>query len=129
MTKPKETIMKKHEDVYRGFIRDMRETIEKTSKVTYKETGENDVYNLFVNYAKSHGYGIPKFPTFEAEMKKYCSTKQHSINGRRITTFIIEESRCLDWIQREKPDIIIPKTEEELRFGRVIAVDEIIDEL
>ena len=28
MTKPKEIIMKKHEDVYRSFIRDMKETIE-----------------------------------------------------------------------------------------------------
>ena len=128
MTASKETIMKKHEDVYRAFIRDMRETIERTSKVTDRETGENPTYNLFEHYAKSHGFGIPKSTTFEAEMKKYCNTKQHSVGGIRMTTYIIEESRCKDWIQREKPNIIEPKTVHELMFEREKGVDEIMDD-
>ena len=92
----------------------MRETIETTSSVTNRETGENEAYNLFVNYAKSHGYGIPKFPTFDGEMRKYCITKQHSVKGKRMTTYIIDKSKDIDWIQRAKPDVIDPKTEEEL---------------
>ena len=83
MTKPKEIIMKKHEDVYRTFICEMRETIEKTSMVTNKETGENPAYTLFSNFAQSNGFGIPMSTTFDAEMRKYCKTKQHSVDGVR----------------------------------------------
>ena len=120
MTKPKEIIMKKHEDVYLNFIRHMKETIETTSKVTDKQTGENPIYSVFANYAKINGFGIPKCPTFEAEMKKYTTTKQHSVKGRRITTYIIKEQFLT---KNEEPDEIEPKTEQE-KAG----VDEIIDE-
>ena len=47
-------------------------------------------------------------------MKKYCYTKQHSVKGKRMTTYMIDESKCIDWIQRVKPDVIAPKTEKEL---------------
>jgi len=128
MTKPKEIIMKKHEDVYRSFIRGMRETIETTSSVTNKVTGENPAYTLFSNFAQSNGFGIPKSTNFDAEMRKYCYTKQHSVKGKRMTTYIIDESKCGDWIQRAKPDVIDPKTEEELKDEedrkRIDAIDD-----
>ena len=47
-------------------------------------------------------------------MRKYCKTKQHSVKGARITSYIIEDEKCKDWIQRAKPDEIAPKTKEEL---------------
>ena len=48
-------------------------------------------------------------------MRKYCKTKQHSVDGIRKTTYIIEEDKCKDWIKRAEPDEIAPKTEEELK--------------
>ena len=117
MTKPKETIMKKHDDVYRCFIRDMHETIETTSKVVDKETGENPIYMIFAKYAESHRFCVPKCPTFEAEMKKYCTTKQHSVKSTRITTCLINRDKC-NFIEKEKPDEIEPLNEKEKKFNR-----------
>jgi len=129
MTKTKEIIMKKQEDVYRTFIRKMRETIERTNKVTDKETGENAAYTLFSNFAQSNGFGVPKSTNFEAEMKKYCTTKQRMVDGKRMTTYMIDENKCKDLFQEEIPDVIEPKTEEELKReeGRKEA-DKILDD-
>ena len=45
-----------------------------------------------------------------------------------MTTYIIDEIRCAEFLQRDKPDVIEPKTEQELKFGKEKLVDEIIDE-
>ena len=45
-----------------------------------------------------------------------------------MTTYIIDEIRCAEFLQRDKPDVIEPKTEQELKFGKNGGFDEIIDE-
>ena len=130
MTKPKRTIMNKQSDVYLHFIRNMYETIETTSKVTDKTTGENDIYNIFVKYAEANRFGVPKAPTFEAEMKKYTTTKQHSVKGTRMTTYIIKDEIKNTFV-KEIPDVIEPNSEAELKFERNRSknVDEIADDV
>jgi len=71
---------------------------------------------------------VPKCPNFEAEMKKYCTTKQHSVKGIRMTTYIIDRHKC-DFIEVEKPDEIEPLSENEMKFDRTgKTVDAIEDE-
>ena len=122
MTAPKEIIMNKHNDVYMSFIKHMREKIEKTSKVT-KKTGENETYKLFANFAQQNGFGVPKLTTFEAEMKKYTFTKQHSVDNRRITTYIIKDE-IVEKIKKDVPDIIVPLTEDEIQYRKTFNIGD-----
>ena len=45
-----------------------------------------------------------------------------------MTTYIIEEDKCKDWIQRVKPDVIEPMTEEELKRAEERKKIDLIDD-
>ena len=82
---------------------------------------------LFAKYAENNRFGVPKYLTFEAEMRKYCTTKQHSVKGRKMTTYIIKRDKC-DFIEKEKPDVIEPLSENEMKFDRTGKTVDMIED-
>ena len=45
-----------------------------------------------------------------------------------MTKYFLNESKCIDWIQCIKPDVIAPKTEEELNCEERQRMFDVIDD-